>query len=491
MTADATLVQRLGALAAGTDLGDLPDAVQRGLAPRVLDVLGVAVAATRLDTSIATFGFAEETGGRPAASAIGMSDRTSAPLAAFVNGVLAHSLDFDDTHLPSIVHPSASVVPAVLAAAEACDASGAEVLAAVAVGLEITVRLGMAGYALATEDRPGQSMYFEHGQHATSICGAIGSAAAAGRLFGLDAGGCAHAMAVAASMASGIIEANRTGGTVKRLHCGWAAQAGVTAAQLTRRGITGAPTALEGRFGLFQALLRDEWRAEPVVDGLGRRWEMRDVFYKPYPANHFTHAGIDAALSLRAAGLRPAEVERIHLSVASATVRTIGEPLATKQAPETGYQAQFSGPFTVAAALVGGSGLGLGLSDFTDERAGDPVLRDLMARITVGGSAECDAIYPHQFPAILEVVTTDGRTLTERVLVNRGGPDRPLSPAELRAKFADNTSSLLGPRTTSRVIDAVVGLADVPAGTGAVASMLEPLRNLGTSPALTSTPTVR
>ena len=200
---------------------------------------------------------------------------------------------------PSIVHPSASVVPAALAMGEAHGASGQELLASIAVGLEITVRLGMAGYRPATDDLPGQSIYFEHGQHATSICGAIGSAAAAARLCGLDAAGIAHAMGVACSMASGIIEANRTGGTVKRLHCGWAAQAGVTAAMLVERGITGAPTALEGRFGLFQALLRDEWSAAPVLDGLGDRWEAASIFYKPYPANHFTHTAIDAAIRLR------------------------------------------------------------------------------------------------------------------------------------------------------------------------------------------------
>jgi len=480
---EPTLVQRLGALAADVTLGDPQPSLRAALAPRVLDIIGVAVAATELDTSIAVFGFAEDTGGRGAASAIGLADPTSAPMAAFVNGVLAHSLDFDDTHLPSIVHPSASVVPAALAAGEAHDASGADILAAVAAGIEITVRLGMAGYSVATDDRPGQSIYFEHGQHATSICGAIGSAAAAARLCGLDANGCAHAMAIAASMASGIIEANRTGGTVKRMHCGWAAQAGVTAALLTVRGITGAPTALEGRFGLFEALLRDEWRAEPVIEGLGTRWEMADVFYKPYPANHFTHAGIDAALALAAKGLRPEDVERIHLSVASPTVRTIGEPLATKQNPMTGYQAQFSGPFTVAAALFGGTGLGLGLSDFTDERARDPQMRALMARITVGGSPECDAIYPHQFPAILDVVTTDGRTLSERVEVNRGGPGRPLSADELRAKFTDNTSSLLGSGVADRVTDAVVALADAPSGSGAVRALLEPLRDLRTTAA--------
>ena len=479
---DTPLVHRLGHLGATVRLDDLPTGLRDSLPERVLDIVGLSVAAARLDTSASVLDFARALGGAPAATAISMREPTSAPTAAFVNGVLAHSLDFDDTHLPSIVHPSASVVPAALAAAQAADASGAELLAAVAVGLEITVRLGMAGYRPASEGVAGQSIYFEHGQHATSICGALGSAAAAARLGGLDATGIANSMAVAASMASGIIEANRTGGTVKRLHCGWAAQAGVTAAMLVERGITGAPTALEGRFGLFQALLRDEWQAGPITDGLGDRWEAATIFYKPYPANHFTHAAIDAALRLRADGLRPEHVESAHLSVASATVRTIGEPIELKQRPLTGYQAQFSGPFVVAAALRGGGGLGLSLRDVSDAAAVDPQMRAVMARISVGGSELCDSIYPHQFPAVLEVRTTDGRELRAEVLANRGGDLDPLSAAELRAKFDDNVAGALPPDRAAAIVDALERLATAPAGSGAVAALLDPTRCLEDSP---------
>ena len=140
----------------------------------------------------------------------------TAAQAAFANGVLAHSLDYDDTHLPSVLHPSASVVPAALAAAEHAGASGEQVVRAVAVGLEVAVRLGMAGY----DEQLGNSVFFEHGQHATSITGAMGSAVAASLLYGADEKGVVDALGLTASMASGVIEANRTGGTVKRLHCG-------------------------------------------------------------------------------------------------------------------------------------------------------------------------------------------------------------------------------------------------------------------------------
>jgi len=227
-----------------------------------------------------------------------------ATLAAFVNGVLAHSLDYDDTHLPSVLHPSASVVPAALAAAQAAGADGQALISAVAAGLEVCVRTGMAGY----DQDARNSTFFDHGQHATSICGALGGAVSAAVLLGLDAVGVTNALGIAASMAAGLIEANRTGGTVKRMHCGWAAHSAVSAAQLAAEGFTGPPTVLEGRFGFYQAWLHGQFDPAAITDGLGETWLVPDIFFKPYPANHFTHTAIDAAIELRSRGLRPEDV---------------------------------------------------------------------------------------------------------------------------------------------------------------------------------------
>lgn len=441
------LVGTLGRFAAESMWADLPDDVRSAVPGRILDILGICVRATEESSTEAVRRFVAEQGGIGRCTGIGFGKGLPVTSAAFYNGVLAHSLDYDDTHLPSILHPSASVVPAVLAAAEHYGSDPARVTAAVAVGLELVVRLGMAGY----DESARQSEFFEHGWHATSMCGAIGSAGAVAALAGGDERICAHAMAIACSMASGVIEANRTGGTVKRIHCGWAAQAAVSAAQMALAGLTGAPTALEGRFGFYNATIRDRWSADPILVGLGEQWCASRIFYKPYPANHFTHAGIDAAIELRAAGLRPEDVKAARLGVATATVRTIGEPIDTKRNPESGYAAQFSGPYTVAAALLGGGGLGLGLSDFTDELAVDPVRRDLMSRVTVHGDDRCDRVYPHQFPAVLTVDTTDGRTLECAVMTNRGGPERPLSEGELRGKFEENVRGLVKPADADEV----------------------------------------
>ena len=192
-------------------------------------------------------------------------------------------------------------------------------------------------------------------------------------LLGLDADGVADAIGIAASMGAGLLEANRTGGTVKRAHCGWAAHAGVCAAELARSGLTGPPTVLEGRFGFFQAYCGDAVTPETIVDGLGEHWEVLSVFFKPYPCNHFTHPGIDAALQLRSEGLEPNAIAEIELGAPTGSPahdrRTLrGEDPAAR----SGYHAKFSGPFTVAAALLGGGGLG---STSTTSRTSGPGTR--------------------------------------------------------------------------------------------------------------------
>jgi 2-methylcitrate dehydratase PrpD len=467
------LAERLAAFAAEATFDRLPAAVIDSVRQRVLDILGICVAASPLDTSAAAREWVHDQGGLPQALAVGVAEPVPAVLAAFVNGVLAHSLDYDDTHLPSVLHPSACVVPAALAAAQYAAADGRATIAAVAVGLETCVRLGMAGYSSDSRN----SVFFEHGQHATSICGAVAGAVSAGLLLGLDADRICDAIGVAASMGSGIIEANRAGGSVKRMHCGWAAHAGVSAAQLAARGFTGPRSVLEGRFGFFQAWLRGEFDPDAITEGLGRDWAVPGIFFKPYPANHFTHAAIDAAIALRAGGLEPGNVESAVLGVPAPVVRTIGEPIEVKRAPLTGYMAQFSGPYVVAAGLLGGAGLGVGLADFTDELARDPRRRELMARVSVVADDRCTQVFPDQFPAVLRVRTRDGRDLRAEVMSNRGGPQRPLSGDELRTKFRDNVAGLLSPEVAEQTEQAVEHL-DQLADVGTVLRPLALIRGL-------------
>jgi len=453
-----TVVQRLAGLAADVRRDGLPDALREDVARRVLDLVGNSLAAGRESSAVAVTAVVRGWGGPPDATAIGTGLRVPSAAAALVNGTLAHSLDFDDTHLPSVLHPSSSVVPAALAVAEATGATGAQLLDAAGVGIEVTVRLGMGGY----DEAKGTSEFFERGQHATSICGAVGAAVAAAMVGGLDADRIADAAGIAASMGSGLLEANRTGGTVKRVHCGWAAHAGVVAADLARHGLTGPPTVVEGRFGFLQAFCGEHADIDAVTAGLGEHWELPGIFFKPYPCNHFTHAGIDAALELRARGIRPDDIVDIELGVPSAVLKTIGQPPEEKARPRSGYHAAFSGPYTVAAALLGGGGLGVFHEDFTDEAVRDERRLALAAKVRCVPDEQCDRIFPRQFPAVLRVETSDGTRHEVRVDANRGGPQRPLSTEELATKVRLNASRVLGPEQAAAVARAGVELPGAP-----------------------------
>jgi len=461
-----TVVQRLARLAATTREQGLPDGLRDDVARRVLDLLGNSLAATGEASATAVTAVVRGWGGPQDATAVGTGLRVPAAAAALVNGTLAHSLDFDDTHLPSVLHPSSSVVPAALAVGEALGASGAAVLDAAGVGIEVAVRLGMGGY----DRERGSSEFFERGQHATSICGAVGAAVAAATVGGLDEAGIAHATGIASSMGAGLLEANRTGGTVKRVHCGWAAHAGVVAADLARHGLTGPPTVVEGRFGFLHAFCGERADVDAVVERLGESWELPGIFFKPYPCNHFTHAGIDAALQLRAEGLRPEDVESIELGAPTSVLRTIGEPAAEKARPRSGYHAAFSGPYTVAAALTGGGGLGLFHEDFTDEAAADPERLRLAGLVRCVPDPRCDEIFPRQFPAVLRVTTRDGGRSEVRVDANRGGPQHPLSSEELAEKFRLNAARSLPEDTARRV---AANVLDLPSATDVSALMAD------------------
>jgi 2-methylcitrate dehydratase PrpD len=454
-----TLAHTLAEFAANTQLDALPADVVHSVEQRILDTLGICLAAKHFGLADGVAAIVDCWNGRGEAGVIGGAMRAPAPHAALINGTLAHSLDFDDTHLPSVLHPSASIVPAVLASAEVAGRSGAEALVAAAVGIEVTVRVGMAGYL-----PDAGNIYFERGWHATSICGTLGAAVAAARLFGLDSDGIMNALAIAVSFGAGVIEGNRAGGTVKRLHCGWAANAGVTAALLVRNGFTGPATALEGRFGLFQAFLDGQADPSAITVGLGEQWEVPGIFFKPYPANHYTHAGIDAALAVRrrlGAKFDPQQIERIELGCAASPLRTIGEPREEKIHPRSGYHAQFSGPFTVATALLGGGGLGVYFDDFTDEKARDSRLLELAAKVETFVDPECDRVFPRQFPAVLQVHLRDGSVHQERVMHNRGGPQSPLSDAELSRKFMLNAAQLLAPSAAERLAATIFEMARI------------------------------
>jgi 2-methylcitrate dehydratase PrpD len=437
-----TLVSTIAGFVHRCGYDGLPAGVVRLTRQHLLDTLGCCLAAANVDTSEALRTYLLSEAGAGQATAIGIRRRLPAPQAAFMNGVLARTLEFDDMAMPD-VHPSGVIAPAVLAIAEARGASGRDTIAGIALGLELCLRIAWAGY-----DRESRnSRFLQRGQDSSAICGTLAGAAAAAKLMRLDAAGIAHAIGIAVSLAGGSLEANRSGGTIKRLQSGWAAKSAIQAALLAECGVTGPAEAFEGRYGFYQCFVDGVFDASALSDGLGIDWRLAALRFKPYPCNYYTHPGIDAAIALRRQGLRATDVRAAHLAVATPMLRTVGEPLPRKQSPHTPYEAKFSAPYTVAAALLGGSGLGVGIDDFADAPIVDPARCALMRRITVGSDPRCDAIFPDHAPAILSVTTTDGRQLVQEALTNRGSPEMPLSDEELAIKFRDTSYRALPPQS--------------------------------------------
>lgn len=434
-----TIAERLAEFVGGLDFADMPLEVLASAQDRIMDTVGICVAAQDADAVVAARELVKEWGdGRPLSTVIGSSVRSFPAAAALVNGTCAHALDFDDTHLPSIVHPSAMLVPAVLAQAEACGSSGAETIVALVAGYEVCTRLAMAQYDAAL----GNSVMFEHGLHATSIIGTVAGAAACARLRGLGPDGIADAMAIACSMGAGLIEANRSGGTVKKFHGGWTAHGSIAAAGAAAHGLTGPRTVFEGRFGFFAAYCHERWNPAACTAELGERWDTPGIFYKPYPCNHFAHAFVDAASVLKERGVRAKDVVGVTLGTAAAPWRTIGDPIEEKRRPRSPYHALFSAPFVFATALVGGSGLGVTAVDFTEAALHDEERQRLVDITEVEVDDECTRLFPNQFAGVTRVRLRDGQEFEERVLVNRGSPDRPLSRRELLLKLELNAGEL-------------------------------------------------
>ncbi len=367
--------------------------------------------------------------------------------------MLAHSLDFDDTHAAGTLHPGAPVIPAAIVAGEMAGASGADVLAAIVAGYEVTCRVAVA---LPAGD------HYQRGYHPTSTCGVFGAAAAAARVFGLDAAGVESALGIALSQSAGSLQFLVNGAWTKRFQVGWAAMAGLTAATLAREGFKGATDALDGRHG-FLSTYAPNPNPPRAVRGLGSEFELMATAVKPYPSCRYGHAGIDAVLDLRAAHrFDPAAVERITYGTSAAGMLLVGAPADKKADPQNVVDGQFSGPFVLASALA------TGRMDW-DSYAGlqDPVIRSLLPRVVCEPDPEIEAEFPANMSGKV-TIQAGGQSFARTVVVPKGEPANFLSEDELRAKFAGLTDAVLGGPRAAALADAVLAV-DRMASVGALA----------------------
>ena len=440
-----TITDKLSSFAASLELQDLPPAVRERTKYLMLDCIGNMICARHdsestpaLIAAVRAMGMAQGN-----AHVFADTDGYSPAGATLINGALAHSLDFDDTHAAAILHPGAPIIPAVLAAAEMVDGSGGEVIAAIAAGYEVALRLALALPAGAHYDR---------GFHPSATCGSFGAAAGAARMFRLSAAQLASAFGIVLSQTAGSLQFLANGAWTKRFQVGWAGMAGLAAACLAREGFKGAAQPIEGKHGFLKAYSPSP-EPDRVLRELGQTWELMQTGVKPYPSCRWGHAGIDAALALRAEQkLAPEEIESVTLGLSRAGMLLIGEPAEKKARPENIVDAQFSAPFVLATALSTGA---MDWSSY--ERLADPTIQMLMRRVRCENDPDIEAEFPANMSGKL-TVRAGGRVFVKTVIVPKGEPGTFLSAAELTAKFKGLTQRRLGEAQAASLAQAVLEL---------------------------------
>jgi 2-methylcitrate dehydratase PrpD len=450
----AALSAELARWAATVSFEDLPKDIVAATKLRVMDVIGLALAGAETDFGRSVRDAATAISPPGPCRILGFGDRVGVATAAFANGAFSQALEFDDTHNESIVHMSSPAVAAALALSEFTAVSGRDLITAVAIGNEVSCRVGSVS----------SGELHRRGFHPTGLFATFGVAYLAGKLLGLDVDTLARAAGIAGSFASGLLECWVDGTQTKFLHPGWSAQSGITAALLARSGVTGPAQVFEGRWGLFASHVQDPSAHRDfarIGDRLGEHWESRNSSFKPFPAAHVIHPYISAVLRLRAKhGIQPSQIERIECPVTEFIVGIVCEPTAEKFAPASDSHGRVSLAYSLAEALYHGA---LGKSAYSAESLKNPEILALAGRVHY----YVDPAYPGpgRFKGAARIVLKDGRAFEEVEEYNRGSAENPMTDEELRAKFDDNASGFLSPEQRDRLALEIDGLENLPDAT--------------------------
>ena len=415
---------------AGTARRSYPDDVTEAALQALVDHLACAVGAWNDETA------------RPARSVVArwkasgkarvyMGGLTTPALAAFANGSMAHAMDYDDTHAGGAGHPSGPCWSAALALALEHGAGEKETLAAFITGFDVMAKLG-GGWVPGV----GRSLQ-RRGWHPTSIFGRVGAAAVGCAIMKLDDARIANALGVAATTAAGLVGSFGTYG--KPFHAGKAAMDGILSAQLAADGFVAATHLYELEKGLLDVLIQDRKVEVPTLDDFEQKWELRENQFKPFASCRATHSSIEAARSL-ASEIRGRKITKVHAKVHPNALVTAG-----KTAPRTALEGKFSVPFCIALGLTGHRVIA---SDFTEKAFNDPVVADLVPRITLESVQDQPAS-----KAFLEVTLADGERLHGETQCVIGHPDNPLTWDALREKFDGLVEPALGPEKSAKLFE--------------------------------------
>ena len=417
---------------------DLPAWVMHEAKRTLVNILAVSLSASYAGPVRALNAWAKAEGANPRATVIGSGLRTSLGNAALLNGYMAHLQDYDDTHFPTVLHPTAPIWPAVLALAEESGASGRDALAAFALGAEVACRISMSVHP----------WHYDAGWHITGTAGVFGSAAGAGWLLGLGADQLRHALGTAGTQASGIREVFGTDS--KAMHPAKAASNGLQAALLAKEGFTGPDDIIGGRRGFWAVLSAAGHDEEQLLGDFGQRWELGNNGLKPYANGVVSHPLQDAVISLR----NRHDLTLEGVAAIDARVHPLVLELMNRAEPRWGLEGKFSFQHCAATALVDGAGHD---AQFSDAKVTDPTITALRTKVSAQvdeGMAE-DQVF-------VRITLTDGSSVETYVEHATGSPENPMTDEALEAKFSTLAGEIIGPKQAGDLLAAVWGLAEAP-----------------------------
>jgi 2-methylcitrate dehydratase PrpD len=442
------ITRELAEFSADLNYDALPTEVVERTKLLILDVAGIIVRARHDAESTPSLMAAVERLGLNHGECSVMGDGAAyAPTAAaLVNGTLAHSLDFDDTHAAASLHSSAPIVPAALAAAEMTGASGKDLIAACVAGYEVQVRLALA---------LGPTEHYDRGYHPTATCGVFGAAAAAGKLLGMDADAIQSAFGIALSQAAGSMQFLADGSWTKRSHVGQAAQNGLICAVMAAEGFKGPKAAFEGKWGFLHAYAPNA-NADEAVSELGERWETLRLAVKPYPSCRYSHAPMDGLIALRREhGIDADDIEEVEVGIAETGWKIIGNPDEGKHDPKSVVDGQFSMPFCAAVVLRDGAMNW----DAYAKHIKDADTLALCKKVQVSVDPRAQELFPDYMSGTVRIRTKKGEYET-LVKVPLGEPENFMSEDMFRAKFDGLCIPYLGDEQSGKLADALMHLEE-------------------------------
>jgi len=407
---------------------DIPAEVRAEGVRTFVNWLGCAVGGASHETADAALRAAMPFSGPRTSTVLGRTEKLDALHAALLNGITSHVLDYDDTHLKTIVHPAGPVASALLALAEMRPVSGRDLMTALIAGVEVECRIANAVYP----------DHYDRGWHITGTAGVFGAAAAVGHMIGLDAQRMRWALGLAATQSSGLRE--MFGTMTKSFHPGRAAQNGLFSALLSEAGYDSSEQGIEAKRGWANVASTKQDYAE-ILDGLGTTWEAALNSYKPFACGIVIHPVIDGCQQIRE------EIGEKVNDIASVALRThpLVLELTGKTAPRTGLEGKFSVFHSAACALLRGDGAP---TAFTDEVVNLPEFVDLRGRISAESNPAC-----HEAACDITVTFRDGTTLDKHVERAIGSRERPLSNDQLETKFLTQAALVIGEERSRALLD--------------------------------------